>query len=167
MLPSAGSTATVMRPAGFWIRFAAAVIDMVVIAGLIGFLVAIYGIAAAIKLSAPIEWAELPVLAAALALHAIFPLTVIGMPLAIIGGGFYEVLMLRSARGATLGKMAVGVRVVTADGSRLSLGRSAGRRIAKYLSGLILALGHVMAAFTDHKRALHDVIAATRVVRCH
>lgn len=153
-----------LQPAGFWIRFAAAMIDAAVIAAVIGLLVAIYGVAAALKLShGHFEPGKLA--APALALYAIFPLTIIGVPIAIIGGWLYEVLMLSSARGATLGKMAVGVRVVAADGGRLSFGRSAGRRFAKYLSGLVLAVGYIMAAFTSRKRALHDMIAATRVVR--
>ncbi len=161
----AGSAAAGLQPAGFWLRFVAAVIDAAVIGGVIALLVAIYGVAAALKFSDRVDWGELPGLAFAFALYTIFPLTIIGVPLAIIGGWIYEVLMLRSARGATLGKMVVGVRVVAADGSRLSLGRSAGRRFAKYLSGLILAIGYVMAAFTSRKRALHDMIAATLVVR--
>lgn len=153
-----------LQPAGFWIRFAAAAIDAAVIAAVIGLLVVIYGVVAALKLSGRVVPGELPGLVFAFALYAIFPLTIIGVPIAIIGGWLYEVLMLSSARGATLGKMAVGVRVVTADGGRLSFGRSAGRRFAKYLSGLVL-VGYIMAAFTSRKRALHDMIAATLVVR--
>ncbi|TWT14128.1 RDD family protein [Reyranella sp. CPCC 100927] len=121
----AGSTAADLPPAGFWLRFVAAVIDAAIIGGVIALLIAIYGVAAALKLSDRVDWGELPGLAFAFALYTIFPLTIIGVPLAIIGGWIYEVLMLRSARGATLGKMAVGVRVVAADGSRLTLGRSA------------------------------------------
>ncbi len=163
---AAGPATTSLRPAGFWIRFAAAVIDAAVIGAVIGLLIMIFGIAMALKLSdRPLDLTGLLGLALALVLYTIFPLTIIAVPLAIVGGGLYEILMLRSARGATLGKMAVGVRVVNADGSRLSLGRSAARRFAKYLSGLILAIGYVMAAFTSRKRALHDMIAATQVVR--
>jgi len=154
-----------LQPAGFWIRFVAAAIDAAIIAAVMGLLVAIYGVAVALIFSDGVDLGKLPGLAFAFALYTIFPLMVIGVPIAIIGGWLYEVLMLSSRRGATLGKMAVGVRVVTADGGRLSFGRSAGRRFAKYLSGLVLAVGYIMAAFTSRKRALHDMIAETLVVR--
>jgi uncharacterized RDD family membrane protein YckC len=33
------------------------------------------------------------------------------------------------------------------------------------VSGFILGIGYIMAAFTENKRALHDYIAGTRVIR--
>jgi uncharacterized RDD family membrane protein YckC len=66
---------------------------------------------------------------------------------------------------ATPGKLALGIRVVRADGSRLSNGRIFGRFFAEMLSGLILCIGYLMVAFDkkEHK-ALHDQICDTRVV---
>ncbi len=67
--------------------------------------------------------------------------------------------------GATLGKMACGLRVVTAQGTPLTYGRAFGRSCAELLSGFICDIGYIIAAFDSEKRALHDHIAGTRVVR--
>jgi uncharacterized RDD family membrane protein YckC len=66
---------------------------------------------------------------------------------------------------ATPGKMACGLRVVTADAGQVSYARALGRHFAEYLSSLILTIGYIMAAFDSEKRGLHDRICNTRVVR--
>jgi uncharacterized RDD family membrane protein YckC len=66
---------------------------------------------------------------------------------------------------ATPGKMVCGLRVIMADGSRVSYGRACGRSLADILSGIICNIGYIIAAFDDQKRALHDHICDTRVVR--
>jgi uncharacterized RDD family membrane protein YckC len=70
-----------------------------------------------------------------------------------------------SQKSATLGKMLMGVKVVTANGGPVSFGRALGRFFARYLSALIFFIGYIMAAFDDQKRALHDHICNTRVIR--
>jgi uncharacterized RDD family membrane protein YckC len=67
--------------------------------------------------------------------------------------------------GATIGKMAVGIRVVTADGDAVTYMRALGRYFAEILSGITLLIGYVMAGFDEEKRALHDRICSTRVIR--
>ena len=67
--------------------------------------------------------------------------------------------------GATPGKMAVRLQVVTAGGARLSLGRSIGRYFAKMVSGFTLCIGYIIVAFDDEKRGLHDYICSTRVIK--
>jgi uncharacterized RDD family membrane protein YckC len=67
--------------------------------------------------------------------------------------------------GATPGKMACKLKVVTPDGSPVSYGRAIGRHFAKWISSMILAIGFIMAAFDDQKRTLHDRICDTRVIR--
>jgi len=67
--------------------------------------------------------------------------------------------------GATVGKMACGLRVVTASGGKISYGLAAGRFFAEMVSGIILYIGYIMAAFDDERRALHDRICNTRVIR--
>ena len=81
-------------------------------------------------------------------------------------GWLYEALMTSSRRGATIGKMVVGLRVLRFDGTQLSFGRATGRHFAKsVVSNLIpFAIAYIMAAYTDRKRALHDMIADTIVV---
>jgi uncharacterized RDD family membrane protein YckC len=66
--------------------------------------------------------------------------------------------------GATVGKMACGIRVVGADGKSVGYGKSTGRYFAKMLSYIIILIGYIMAAFDDEKRSLHDRLCETRVV---
>ncbi|MEW5978933.1 MAG: RDD family protein [Acidobacteriota bacterium] len=67
--------------------------------------------------------------------------------------------------GATPGKMACRLRVIQGDGSRIGYGRAFGRYFAEVVSALILMIGYLMAAFDAEKRALHDRMCNTRVVR--
>ena len=64
-----------------------------------------------------------------------------------------------------VGKMAVGLRVVTEQGQRLSFANATGRYFAKFISAILLFIGFIMVAFTDRKRGLHDMIASTLVVK--
>jgi uncharacterized RDD family membrane protein YckC len=76
----------------------------------------------------------------------------------------YEAVMLSSERQATIGKIALGIIVTDLSGGRLSFGRATGRHFAKWISALILGIGFIIAAFTEKKQALHDMIAETLVV---
>lgn len=76
----------------------------------------------------------------------------------------YPAWMHSSRYQATLGKMAVGIKVVRSNGERLTLGRAIGRFFAYLLSSITLCIGFVMAAFTERKQALHDIICDTLVV---
>jgi uncharacterized RDD family membrane protein YckC len=77
----------------------------------------------------------------------------------------YFALMESSPKQATLGKMALNLRVTDQQGRRISFGRATGRFFAKIISGLTFLIGYLMAAFTERKRALHDMIAGTLVVK--
>jgi uncharacterized RDD family membrane protein YckC len=69
-----------------------------------------------------------------------------------------------SKGGATLGKMAVGIKVVRGNGERLTKARAFGRYWAMLLSSFTLGIGFLMAAFTERKQGLHDMICDTLVV---
>ncbi len=83
----------------------------------------------------------------------------------------YEVLMLKY-RGATLGKMACGLKVVRADGTDLGWGVSFGRFFMwnivtsgiPYLNSILILISGIMAGTDSEKRALHDRVCDTRVV---
>ncbi len=90
---------------------------------------------------------------------AMLTLTLVSMLVAFL----YEVIMIRYY-GATVGKMAIGVKVIRTDGSDVGWGVSIGRYFMKIVSGMILAIGYIMAGFDDEKRALHDRVCDTRVV---
>ncbi len=68
--------------------------------------------------------------------------------------------------GATPGKMALGLRIVTANGKRLTYWRAFFRFLAEYLSGCpTLYVGYLMAAWDDEAQTLHDRICNTRVIK--
>lgn len=80
---------------------------------------------------------------------------------------------MESKYGASLGKCALGLKVVTENGQKLTFARALGRATAKVFflflalpaAGLIIgavALG--LAGWTAKKQALHDLIAGTIVV---
>ena len=67
--------------------------------------------------------------------------------------------------GQTPGKKVCRIRVVNADGSQVTYGKATGRFFGYILSSLILCIGFLMAAWDDEKRALHDRICDTRVIK--
>jgi len=90
---------------------------------------------------------------------------------ALVFGVFYEVLMLRYW-GATLGKMACGLKVVRPDGSSLGWGVSFGRYFmynvvisaVPFVNWILLITTAVMAGTDEQKRGLHDRVCDTRVI---
>jgi uncharacterized RDD family membrane protein YckC len=64
----------------------------------------------------------------------------------------------------TPGKRLCGLTILSADGVRLSLGRSVLRYIALIVSGAVI-VGPLLVAFTERRQGLHDKIAGTVVVR--
>jgi uncharacterized RDD family membrane protein YckC len=92
-------------------------------------------------------------------------INLIGIPLSFIGL-VYEGLMLQYKGGQTLGKMALGLKVVRMDGSPITPGQAWGR------AGLRMVVAfcccglpdYIPAFFTDEKTTLHDMAAGTRVV---
>ena len=143
------SVAGAMDYAGFWIRTAAFVIDLFII-GIVNFVIFVpLGILLPNSSENPMAvFSFLPVIM----------LLQYGIPAA------YDTWFV-GKYGATPGKMACKLKIAVADGSKLSYLRALGRHFAKYLSGMILLIGYIMAAFDDQKRTLHDRICETRVVR--
>ena len=76
---------------------------------------------------------------------------------------FYAPLMEASGRQATVGKMAVGLRVRTLQGRPISFGRAFLRNLAELLCLLTLTGGYLMALFTRRRQALHDFLTGTVV----
>ena len=84
--------------------------------------------------------------------------------LAVVGSWIYEAVMDSSSKQGTLGKMAVGIKVTDLEGKRITFGRATGRHFGKYLSYFTMYIGYLMAAFTQKRQALHDIIAGTLVL---
>ena len=81
----------------------------------------------------------------------------------IVQNGGY--LVAFTAGGQTLGKMAMGIKVVMANGEPVEFGSAMLRYFGYWLSWLILGIGYLMIAFSAEKRGLHDNIAGTVVIR--
>jgi len=147
--------------AGFWIRFVAIIIDAIIL-GVVSAIIRIpLGLAmGGVGLSLGRNPDPSQVLAA---LPAILSLAGISFLIQLAISLSYEVYFL-STRGATPGKMALGLKVIRADGSPISAGLAAGRFFGKYLSFLTLCIGFIIAGFDREKRSLHDYICGTRVV---
>ena len=151
------------RYGGFWIRFLARVIDSILL-GVVNAIVRLplmlmFGIG---------SMGSMRGLSREPGAGLIFAPAIMGMVglSALIGialGVAYEVYFLTS-HGATPGKMALGLRVIRADGGPILPMLALGRHFAMWVSAFILMIGYIMAAFDPEKRALHDRICETRVI---
>jgi len=83
-----------------------------------------------------------------------------GLLIAIV----YEVYSV-GRYGGTPGKLLLRMRIVRSDSSRLTYRRAAIRFFGKSLSDLTLYVGYIMVGFDSQRRALHDYIADTRVIK--
>ncbi len=131
------------RPAGFWIRALAALLDFLVFL-LVQFSFGLIGG----RVWGP-DVASTPTFR---------PIVVL---FTVVFAGAYSTLLL-ALGGQTIGKMLVGVRVVAGE-ELPSIGAALLRFIGYFVSLGTLTLGYVMAGLRQDKRALHDLIAGTRV----
>ena len=90
---------------------------------------------------------------------------VIAYLIGIVGIFVYFAYFESSESQATVGKMALGIQVTDVNGQRVSFGKALGRNLGKIISALIIYIGYIMAAFTEKKQALHDIMAGTLVVK--
>ena len=142
--------------AGFWRRFVAMIIDGLVFAPLIVIVILMSGLfGVAMQPTADMEGLT----------GAIFSIgVVILMCLLFVGNWLYYTAMESSRHQATLGKKALGIIVTDMNGNRISFARANGRFFGKWISGMIMNVGYLMAAFTEKKQALHDILASCLVV---
>jgi uncharacterized RDD family membrane protein YckC len=134
--------------AGFWRRCAAYVIDYFItfLASYVVGLVAGFG------------------LASGQGVAGMMAAPTVGGLLGLVIAWLYFALQECSAQQATLGKRALGIKVTDTNGLRIGFGRASGRFFGKILSGLIFAIGFMLAGWTARKQALHDMLAGTLVV---
>jgi len=92
--------------------------------------------------------------------------SIIGLTVVVaILGWLYFALMESSKTQATLGKMALGLKVTDLEGNQISFARATGRYFGKIISGMIMYIGYILAGLTEKKQALHDIMASCLVVR--
>ncbi len=141
-----------MNYAGFWQRAAALVIDGIVLSAVVAVIAVASGIdvlpAGLVPQMDPDQGAS---------------------PMAdfvVIGTGMvYYAVLEGTPLQASLGKLALGLKVTDDEGQRIDIPHAAGRYLAKVISALPLLAGFIMAAFTRRKQALHDLIFGCLVLR--
>jgi uncharacterized RDD family membrane protein YckC len=144
-----GSGSVSARPyAGFWIRFGAHMIDSVML-GIVNTIISLILIGSALAAEEP-----------AIAVGAILGSYAIGIAIGMSYEGWFLV-----NKGATVGKMALGLKVIRASGAQITWGLAIGRYFSKLVSGMMLSIGFLMAAWDEERRTLHDRICDTRVVK--
>lgn len=151
VMASGGAVASTWHYAGFWIRGVALLIDGIILG------VAQASIALVFFGTFGAQFSPSVMQSAPVGLRLGFQL--LSYAIAIM----YEAVFLRY-QGATLGKMALGLKVVRSNGASLGWGISIGRYLMSLVSGMILLIGYIMAGFDNEKRALHDRVCDTRVI---
>jgi uncharacterized RDD family membrane protein YckC len=137
---------------GFWIRYLAVIIDSIVQA------IPVFAIALPLMFATRTGSSTLNEV---VAISRGLWMNLLSIGVALLYEAFFLVKY-----GATPGKMVLSMKVITPEGGGLSWGRAIGRHLSKYLSfPMTLGIGYIMAGFDAEKRALHDHIAGTRVIR--
>jgi len=163
-----------MEYGGFWIRVVAYIIDCIVVG--IVFSVALFVLISigVIDFSPIMELAEDPVFQAGgepdpaqafAAGQSVFQILGITSLVYLVIYWLYEAVLVSSPMQATPGKMAVGLRITDLQGQPIGFGRATGRFVGKLVSRIIAYIGFIMAAFSERKQSLHDMMAGTLVVR--
>ena len=119
---------------GFWVRFGARLLDVLVVAAASG---VVFCVAR--------------------------PSLVFSCLLVCLIGVAYEAALTASG-GRTLGKMATGTKVVMMDGGALPPAAALSRALSHFASALPLCAGYTRAGLSKDKRGFHDLIAGTKVV---
>jgi uncharacterized RDD family membrane protein YckC len=154
-----------MNYAGFWYRFGAFLIDWIIL-GILNWLI-IAPILAAIGITSGMSMSDL-------ASGNFDPEQLVAMVAAMFGIGWFVSMTLdilyhsffeSSKFQGSVGKIALGIKVTDLSGGKIDLVKAIIRNFCKIISGMILAIGYIMAGFTDKKQALHDMIASTLVVK--
>lgn len=139
-----------LRYAGFWIRFVAKIVD-----GLIyGIPIWIIYMALFFSLAASGPEDNPGTFLALQGFLQIFAYVALVLYNGIFIGKF----------AATPGKMLCGLKVVRADGDKVTLARGFGRAGGEIISNMLCSIGYIIAAFDDQKRTLHDYMCDTRVI---
>ncbi|HEY0371077.1 MAG TPA: RDD family protein [Thermoanaerobaculia bacterium] len=137
---------------GFWQRFGAYIIDYIIqiipVYAIFGALMVVSGMTSGFKSSEPNLWLLLGYIPAFL------------IPIC------YEALMLQM-KSQTVGKMALRLKVVRPDGSRITPGQAWGRAVMRLVLGCLIIGDYIPFFFTDEKTTLHDLVAGTRVVESY
>ncbi len=146
-----------MPRATFIQRFAAYLIDAIIVAIVVGILEAL--VQAASKALAPSSVADSTAWAVAM-LAPMFIARLLDLGLTLAYYGYFW-----ATTGQTPGKRVMRIKVVKADGSQITWNDALARSAGYLLSGLAGGLGFLWAAWDPGGQAWHDKLAHTRVVK--
>ncbi|MEC8625210.1 MAG: RDD family protein [Bdellovibrionota bacterium] len=155
-------------PGGFWIRFVAVLVDalvMIILSSLGGTLVRVLGISSKLGF----DMAKLTTQDGQLSPEAMSTMMAaysVGVIISWTIGFFYFGWFYKN-KGGSPGKLILGLRVRDYE-TKENIGywRAFLREyIGKLISGVLLLLGFIMAAFRSDKKALHDMLSGTQVVQ--
>jgi uncharacterized RDD family membrane protein YckC len=139
--------------AGFWCRFAAYLIDSLIMVPFF-FILEFVFLAPMIVESGHHDPSV-----------GIYVMMLVVWVLMIVLPWLYFALCESSRWQATPGKLALGLRVTDMRGARIGFERATGRFFGKIISGLVFDVGYMMAGWTARKQGLHDLMADCCVVR--
>lgn len=144
--------------AGFWLRFVAWIIDVILLDIVLGFFVFAPILGRSLTTIEPGNvWDLMRVLGPKIREVQLITIAVMWL---------YYALLESSVWQATLGKKALGLEVTDLSGRRLTFGRATGRFFGKIISfPFTVGIGYIMAGFTARKQALHDLMASCLVIR--
>jgi len=138
--------------AGFWLRFAAYLIDTLVL----GVVFVPVGVVIGVVMAA----------SGSDGTSESMPLVNMGINGgSIVAGWLYSSLLESSSWQGTVGKKLIGLRVTDLNGYPINFGKATGRYFGKILSSMICLVGFIMVAFTEKHQGLHDQLAGTLVVQ--
>ena len=151
-----------LRPAGFWARLGAYLIDAIIL-GIVGALVWI-PVAAAFHWANPTPPSMNPTPEEMKAFFfSYFEYVQRSMLVNLPISCAYFVLMTGSI-GATVGKLAIGAKILRLDNSPIGYGVAFLRWLGTQLSTMICFIGFLFIAFRQDKRGMHDLLVGTKVV---
>lgn len=142
-----------MEPAGFWIRFAAYLIDFFIVMFALGIIGAFMEPVMKLLKDTPLSG------------KILFQYTLIDILDYILTMVYFVVLTYFT--GATLGKKALNLKVVSVEkDGKLKLFNVIYREtIGRYFSDLFGGIGYLAVVFNDEKKAIHDMLGDTKVVK--
>lgn len=144
--------------AGFWVRAAARVVDILIIIAIFNVFYLVDRFGSSVGMWPPSGFEDISAVGRFSADNVIRCVFFLGFPV------FYYVY-LHGACGQTFGKMALKIRVINEDGSPLDYRRSFLRWLGYFLCVFTLYIGYLWAAFDRRKQGLHDRVCRTIVIR--
>lgn len=153
--------------AGFWLRFVAYIIDVIVIQIIQTFLILpILGLIGLgiVTQGWEFNFDQMNEMDAFTLIATIFSLVSSLILIAYAIEVLYFSVMESSKYQATIGKMVLGLKVTDELGRPLEFPRALLRNFGKIISAMLFMLGYILAGITRQKQALHDIIASSLVV---